>query len=317
MPINLLPQLLIIDYLEQTTLDQLAALGTEVIYLPTATQSEIWSHLPQTNVLILNSKVRVDRALAAAAPHLQLVIRAGVGMDHIEVSYLEKKGITVKNTIGANADAVAEQTIGMLLTMRHHLLRADAQVRDFQWVREPNRGHELTQKTVGIIGYGHTGSAVAKRLQGFDCRVIAYDKYTSGFANNHIEEVDLAQIFEESDVLSLHIPLTDETFGWVNDVFISRFKKPIYLLNLARGPIVSLPDLLKSLDSGKVISAALDVLPNEKLDQLTTEEQLIYEELFARENVMLSPHIGGWTFGSRENIGKMIVGHVENWIASF
>ena len=306
--------ILAIDSLQEKTLDELASLEAEVVYLPTAPKSEILPHIAKAHVLILNSKLQVNEALTKDAPNLQLVIRAGVGMDHIAVDYLEEKGIRVRNTIGANADAVAEQTIGMLLAMRHNLFRANTQVHDFQWVREPNRGVELTQKTIGIIGYGHTGSAVAKRLQGFGCRVIAYDKYKTDFGSEQVEEASLQQIFEQSEVLSLHIPLTDETRNWVDGAFLKNFRKPIYLLNLARGPIVSLPSLLRALDQGQVLGAALDVLPNEKLDQLTTEEEMLYKELFSRENVLLSPHIGGWTFESRDNIGKRIVDHVREWM---
>ncbi len=304
-------QILIIDRFRPPFIEKLGTLPIDMKYLPEADRAITMREIETAEVLILNSKVQVDREMIDAAHKLKLVIRAGVGTDHIDGAYLAQKGIQLRNCAGSNADAVAEQTVGMLLVIRNHLRRADQEVRQFLWRREENRGNELTGKTVGIIGYGNTGSQVAKRLSSFGCRILAYDKYKTGFDHAYTEEVELAQIYAEAEVLSLHVPLTAETKGWVDAAFLQQFSRPIYLLNLARGPIVKVEDLLQALDSGRVIAAALDVLPNEKMDSLADEEKKLYENLFRRPNVMLSPHIGGWTWESLQNIDDMIIEAVK------
>jgi len=263
------------------------------------------------DILVLNSKIRVDREAIDLAEKLKLVVRAGVGTDHIDGAYLAEKGIKLQNCAGANADAVAEQTMAMLLVIRNNLLRADREVRQFIWRREENRGHELTAKTVGIIGFGHTGSQVAKRLQGFGCKILAYDKYKTAFGNAYVEEVQMERIFAEADVLSLHIPLTTETRELVDSDYIARFAKPFHLLNLARGPIVHLPSLLDALNQGKIKGAALDVLPNEKMHVLSPEEKVLYQALFDQSNVIFAPHIGGWTFESLSNIEQRVLREIQ------
>lgn len=307
-------QILIIDRFRPEFIERLGELPVQLAYFPDADRKKVMEEIGEANILILNSKVKVDREMIDQAHQLQLVVRAGVGTDHIDGVYLNEKGIKLQNCAGSNADAVAEQTVAMLLVIRNHLLRADHEVRQFIWRRGENRGHELTNKTVGIIGYGNTGSQVAKRLSSFGCRILAYDKYQHGFANSYTEEVELVQIFEEAEVLSMHVPLTAETKQWVNGDFLQKFKSPIYLLNLARGPIVDIADLLTALDEGKVIAAALDVLPNEKMHLLSEEEKTLYENLFSRPNVMLSPHIGGWTFESLQNIDDMIIDAVKAYL---
>jgi len=305
---------LIIDPLTDDCIQALSQLPITLSYRPEAKREDVLALISGQEVLILNSKVQVDRTLIDAAPALRLVIRAGVGMDHIDEAYLAEKGIAARNTQGANADAVGEQTVGMLLALRQNLLRADSQVRQFQWQREANRGWELGGKTVGLIGYGHTGRAVARKLSGFRCRVLAYDKYLDGYGEVFANQSTMDEIFQYADILSLHVPLTDETRDLVNQDFLKRFRRPIMLLNLARGTIVHLPSLLAALDEGRITAAALDVLPNEKFGTLSDEERELYADLFARENVILSPHIGGWTYESRDNINHHILALVkEQW----
>lgn len=306
----------IIDRFPAYFLQALEQLPVQLSYMPDIGREEVLARMPGQHILILNSKVRVDRELIDASANLELVVRAGVGLDHFDLPYLAQKGIKVRNTPGANANSVAEQTLGMLLALRHHILRADAQVKQFQWNRAENRGHEVYGKTVGLIGYGHTGSAVAKRLAGFGCRILAYDKYLQDFGNETVEEVQMNRIFEEADILSLHVPLTEETHFLVDEAYLAAFHKPITLLNLARGPVVKLEALLAAMDTGKVQAAGLDVLENEKLHTLTPRQQKLYEDLFARDNVILTPHIGGWSFESRENICRAIVAHIREHIGA-
>ena len=302
---------LIIDRFPTNFLEALRAMPINVNYLPEAKRAEILTVIPEAEILILNSKIKVDREVVEVAKNLKMVVRAGVGLDHIDAELLAESGIRLENTVGANADAVGEQTVGMLLGLRHNIVRADRQVKNFEWKREENRGVELGGKTVGIIGYGNTGKAVAKRLAGFDCEILAFDKYVHGFEDGIVKEVELKDIFERADVCSLHIPLSDETRGWVNDDFFNQFVKPIYFLNLARGPILHLPALLKALDEGLVIGAGLDVLVNEKLHRLTPEQRGWYEQLFAHDRVIVTPHVGGWTVESLENVNNQILDYVR------
>ncbi|MFK7923023.1 MAG: NAD(P)-dependent oxidoreductase [Bacteroidia bacterium] len=303
--------LLIIDRFPVAFLDQLAALPVQFNYQPEIKRPEVLELISDIDILIMNSKVKVDQELADKANRLKLVLRAGVGMDHIDMEYLASKGIVAQNTAGANADSVGEQTVGMLLTLRHHLIRANAQVKQFDWQREQNRAAELTQKTIGIIGYGNTGKAVAKRLAGFEAELLVYDKYVSDFGHDHIKEVSLEEIYERADVLSFHVPLTSETREWVHDDLIERMAKPFMLLNLARGPIVNLDALARGLKTGKITAAALDVLPNEKMHKLSSAERSVLSELFEYENVIFAPHIGGWSHESLRNINNRLVAYVK------
>ncbi|MEL6731754.1 MAG: NAD(P)-dependent oxidoreductase [Bacteroidota bacterium] len=305
----------IIDRFPSDFLQALSRRAVDFTYQPELQREEILKILPDTEILIMNSKIQLDEEAIAKSPKLKMVLRAGVGMDHIDVDVLRSKGVRVHNTKGGNADAVGEHTLAMLLSLRHNLQRADQEVRSFEWQREPNRGREIGGKTIGIIGYGHTGKSVAQKLSGFQPRVLAYDKYLENYGDVYAEEASLEQIFLEAEILTMHVPLTSETHQWVNQSFLSQFNNPIWFLNLARGPIVHIPDLIHMLDKGKVVAAGLDVLPNEKFATLTEEERSVYQQLFERENVILSPHIGGWTFESLANINGMLLDYVDDLLA--
>lgn len=302
-----MPQILLIDAFSPHLLQQLENIGHKVDYRPEIQRDEVVSIIENYEILVLNSKVNIDKPLIDKAKKIKLIIRAGVGMDHFDLDYLAEKGIVAANTAGANADTVGEQTMGMLLALHHKIVAANAQVKQFQWIREDNRGIEIKGKTVGIIGYGNTGSAVARKLQGFECNILAYDKYKTNFGNNFVKEVNLQTIFDEADILTLHIPLTKETRNWVNHDFLHSFQKTITFLNLARGEIVVLADVNAALATGKIRAAAFDVLENEKFTTLTNSQKEIYTQLFARDNVIFTPHIGGWSLESKERIEEEIV----------
>lgn len=306
--------ILLIDSFSDKLIAELKAIATKVTYLPHATKSEILAILPNYHALILNSKIHIDKEVIDIATNLKLIIRAGVGLDHFDLPYLTQKGIEALNTAGANADSVAEHAIGMLLALRHNIVQANAEVKQFIWNREANRGGEIGGKTIGIIGYGHTGSAVARKLQGFNCKIIAYDKYKTGFGNAYVKETDMKTLFSQSDIVSLHIPLSDETRNLANTTFFNSFQKNITFLNLSRGDIIVLEDLITALDLGKVQAAALDVLENEHFFNLTERQKSLYNILFANKKVILTPHIGGWSFESKDNIEKMILEFVTQRI---
>ncbi len=301
---------LIVDEMHESIQDLLTQIGIESVYLPKASREEILNRIHDFQGLLIRSKTEVDKELIDAATQLKFIGRAGAGLDKIDVAYVESKGIEILNAPEGNRDALAEHAVGLLLSLLNNINRADAEVRNWIWDREGNRGVELSDKTVGIIGYGYMGQAFVQRLRAFDCRVLVYDKYRKGFGTKNVEEVSLDKMFAKADILSLHVPLTEETRSWINADFFNQFKKNIYLLNTARGEIVPTKDLLQLLDSGKILGAALDVLEKEKFDQLTEDQKSMFENLFRRKNVVLSPHVGGWTFASFKRINEVLVGKI-------
>ncbi len=251
--------------------------------------------------IVIRSRIQLDRDFLQHCAQLQWVARSGAGMENIDITYASAHGIHCINSPEGNQDAVGEQAIAMLLALFNNLGRADNEVRSAIWKREENRGVELAGKTVGIIGYGHMGKAFAKKLQGFDCKVLAHDKYQSGFGHGHVREVGLDGIMEMADVISLHLPLTEETHYYVDEPFINECKKPIYLINTSRGQVLKSKALLEGLESGKVLGACLDVLEFEQFnfEKLKAEElPEDFKRLCKSDKVLLSPHIAGWTHES-------------------
>lgn len=303
---------LIADEMHESILELLDELGFVVNYQPKITREELIEVIGPYHGLIIRSKTLVDKAVVDAAANLEFVARAGAGLDLIDVPYLESKGIEMLNAPEGNRDALAEHAIGLLLALLNNIVSADEEVRNWKWQREANRGVELSDKMVGIIGFGNMGQAFVQRLRAFDCRVLVYDKYKKGFGTKNVEEVTLEKLFDKADILSLHIPLTEETRSWINKDFINSFSKDIFLLNTARGEVLPTVDLLELLDSGKVIGAALDVLEIEKFDQLSMDDKVLFDDLFSRKNVILSPHVGGWTFASYKRISEVLVGKISN-----
>jgi D-3-phosphoglycerate dehydrogenase len=289
----------------------LKEIGWEAGYFPAVTREEIKKLHHGYDGLIVRSKVVVDRDLLGDNPTLKFIGRAGAGLDNLDLEYLNEKKIAVLHASEGNRDAVGEYTVGVLLSLLRNIPQADTQVLKSVWDREGNRGEEIMGKTVGIIGFGNMGQAFARRLSGFGCNVLAYDKYKTGFSGSLAKEVPMETIFDEADILSLHIPLTGETRRLVNKEFIARFKKPFILLNTARGEIVSLTDLVEALDKKQVRGAALDVLENEKLDQLTARQQQDFNSLKERSNVIFTPHIAGWTFESHIKINVALVSKIK------
>jgi D-3-phosphoglycerate dehydrogenase len=258
---------------------------------------------------VIRSKFKFDAEVLEAAPNLKWIARSGAGMENIDREIADQKGVKCFNSPEGNRDAVAEQAVGMLLSLFNHLNRADAEVRQGEWNREKNRGIELKGKTVGILGYGFMGKAFAQRLSGFGVKVIAYDKYKSGFGNKLVKEVDLKTLFEQTEILSIHLPLTEETTFMIDAKFLNQFKKDIYLINTARGKNVKTADLVSALKSGKVKGACLDVLEYEKLsfEGLKADDlPEAFQYLRQAENVILSPHVAGWTQESYVKLSEVL-----------
>ena len=259
--------------------------------------------------VIIRSRFKLDREILEKAEQLKFIGRVGSGLENIDVSYAEKKGILCLNSPEGNRVAVGEHAVGMLLSLFNHLNRADNEVRQGIWKREENRGIEIQGKTIGIIGYGNTGSAFARCLKGFDAHVISYDKYKTNFGDEFTEEVTMEEIFSTADLLSLHVPLTDETQYLVDATLLNRFNKNIFLINTSRGKIVNTGDLVAALKSGKVRGAALDVLEYEAVsfEALSSDLPDAFSYLMKSDKVILSPHIAGWTQESNIKLAKVLV----------
>jgi D-3-phosphoglycerate dehydrogenase / 2-oxoglutarate reductase len=306
-------KILITDTIHECIIPMLIKGGFEVDYLPGLGREEILNALKQYIGVIIRSKTPADRAfMDAGAPNLKFIARSGAGMDQVDLEYASKTGITLLNAPEGNRDAVAEHTVGMLLLLINKLRVADAQVRAGIWDREGNRGTELMGKTFAIIGYGFMGTAVSKRLTGFGCNVIAYDKYKIGYGSELVKETTLEEVYDQADIVSFHIPLTAETKFYVNDSFIGKFRKNIIILNTARGEIIPLESLVKNLKSGKIIATGLDVLENERMDALSPHQKNLMNEISAMDQVILTPHVAGWTVESyikiSETLGRKILG---------
>lgn len=302
-------KILIVDDLHPVFKSRAEQLGYEVDDLPEITRAETLAVISQYDGIAVRTKFKIDRELMEAAPGLKFVARAGAGLDNIDEAYAKEHHIQLLNAPEGNRDAVGEHAMGMLLSLINNHRKADIEIRNGIWDREGNRGWELKGKTVGIIGYGFMGSSMAKKLSGFDVKVIAYDKYKTGFSDAYAQECSMEEIVKHSDVLSLHIPLTGETRQMVDEEYLYHFKKDIFFINTARGEIVSTRAVLDAIKSGKILGAGLDVLEAEKFPNLA--EQPWYQELKESPKVILTPHVGGWTFDSYRKISEVLADKLE------
>lgn len=280
-------------------------------------KDELLALIPQYDGIVIRSKFKITREIIDAAPGLKCIGRVGAGMENIDVAYATSRGIVCLSAPEGNRDAVGEHALGMLLMLMNHLKRADREVRQGIWKRAENRGHEISGKTVGIIGYGNMGEAFAKRLMGFDCRVLAHDKYKTGFGKGSVTEASVQEIQQHADIISLHLPLTAETRYYLDDAFLSACRKAVYVVNTSRGQCLDTASLVKHLESGKVTGACLDVLEYEsvsfeQLDATALPAPMQY--LLGSERVILTPHIAGWTHESNYKMSRIIA---EKMIAAF
>lgn len=303
---------LIIDPMHNSIFVMLQEIGWEGEDVSGKDITSIKPLINQYEGLFVRTRTRVDEQLLGTKPTIKFVARAGAGLDNIDQEFLQKHSIKVVHASEGNRDAVGEYAIGTLLSLLRNIPRADAEVRQSIWLREENRGEELMGKTVGIIGYGNMGKAFAKRLSGFGCKVLAYDKYKQNISDEWAHEASLENLFEETDILSLHIPLTHETREMLSLEFIARFKKPFILVNTARGEIVKMSTLASGIETGKIRGAALDVLENEKLTSFTSEQQKAFTFLTHRKNVIFTPHIAGWTNESHYKINQILVQKLQD-----
>lgn len=299
--------ILFIDSVHDSMQQLLQQAGHQCDLLFNLSKEDTIKILSQYDGVVIRSKFKFTKEVIDQATGIKFIARFGAGMENIDVAYAESKGIKCLHAPEGNRDAVAEHALAMILSLFNNLIRADKQVRSGEWIREGNRGIELMGKTVGIIGYGNMGSAFAQRLKGFGVNVLAYDKYKKDFGDDFVKEVSLEQLQKEADVLSLHLPLTDETLFMVNDVFINQFSKNIFIVNTARGKVLKTDDLVKNIKSGKVLGACLDVLEYEEVSfENMNVSNPTMDYLKNSDRVVLSPHIAGWTHESNAKMAEAL-----------
>ncbi|MGC1205457.1 MAG: 2-hydroxyacid dehydrogenase [Flavobacteriaceae bacterium] len=302
-----------LDTNHELLLNQLKALGFTNHEDYKSTKEQVEANIQDFDGVVIRSRFTIDKTFLDAATNLKFIGRVGAGLENIDCDYAEKKGVYLISAPEGNRNAVGEHTLGMLLSLFNKLNKADNEVRKGKWLREENRGIELEGKTVGLIGYGHMGKAFAKKLRGFDTKVLCYDiKDNVGDAN--ATQVVLAQFQETVDVVSLHTPQTPLTLNMINSEFINQFKKPFWLLNTARGKSVVTHDLVSALKTGKILGAGLDVLEYEKgsFESLFSSDMPeAFQYLIDAKNVLLTPHVAGWTIESKEKLAQTIVDKIK------
>ena len=296
--------------------DELADLGFENHADFKSSKEIVMQKIHEFHGIVIRSRFDLDREFLEKAKNLQFIARVGAGLESIDLDFAAQQNIHLIAAPEGNANAVGEHALGMLINLMQKISEANASVKSGNWLREAHRGFEIEGKTVGIIGYGNMGTSLAKKLQGFDCEVICYD-IKEGVGNAFAQQVSLSTFFEKADIVSLHTPWTPETNRMIDFNFISKFKKPFWFINTARGKSVVTEDLVEALKSGKILGAGLDVLEYEKnsFETLFGVENRTetFDYLLQSPKVILSPHIAGWTFESHEKLAKTIVEKIKKF----
>lgn len=296
------PKVIITAYAHSSLIRGLEQRGYTVDVVEKISYAELASVIDPYEGMIVSTRINIDKGMIDKAGSLKWIGRLGSGMEIIDVAHALSKNIVCMSSPEGNCAAVGEHCLGILLSLMHNIGKAGNQVREGKWIREANRGLELGGKTIGIIGLGHTGTSFAKLLSGFGVRVLAHDKYKTGFSAGHVFEASLDEVVEESDVISFHLPLNEETHHYANDFFFSRLRKKPYFLNVSRGGVVDTDALIRALDQDLIAAAGLDVLENEELATYSSLEQERFQDLVMRSNVLVTPHIAG---SSHEALVKM------------
>jgi len=304
---------LVTDKVHPLLNEGLEQMGMTVVYEPKMPYDEVKKTVQEHNGIIINSKVICDESFLRTNKHLEFIGRLGSGLDIVDLPVAKSLGIEVIRSPEGNANAVAEHAIGMLLCLVNNIARANNEVSQLSWNREANRGIELEGRTLGIYGFGYTGSALANKLQSWGMNLITYDKYRTDIDKEapYVREVPLDELIESSDILSVHLPLTVETKGIINKGLLSKCKPGAIIINTSRGSILKTQDLLHHLKKGHISGACLDVLENEKMDQLTPNQRSVYTELLSMDQVIATPHVAGWTQESLVKIAQYLLNKIS------
>jgi D-3-phosphoglycerate dehydrogenase len=309
--------ILIVDSIHEYLLNKIQRLGYNIEIDEKSSKKEIEHKIDKYQGVIIRSRFKIDKKFLDKAINLKFIARVGAGLESIDIDYANQKKIRLISAPEGNRNAVGEHALGMILSLFNNLKKADLEIRQGKWLREANRGIELEGKTVGLIGYGNMGNAFAKVLKGFDVKVICYD-IKPNVGNQNAKQVSLKELFEKTDILSIHTPHNELTNHLINKHFINQFKKPFYIINTARGTAIKTDDLVEALKNNKILGACLDVLEYEKLsfENFFTDNNLpeTFKYLTQSNKVLLTPHIAGWTVESKYKLAKTIADKIEVFI---
>lgn len=300
-------KIIVTDKVHYSLSERLNKYGFTTVTKEGITRNELIEILPEFEGIILRSRIIFDKELVERGINLRFIARAGSGMENIDTACAESKGIVCINSPEGNRDSVGELALGLVLSLLHNINKSAIETKNGKWNRKINRGNELKNKIIGIIGYGNTGSAFAKKIQGLDVEILAYDKYKTGFTDKYVKEVEMSEIFKYADIVSLHIPLNEETKYLANNNFFNSFYKTIIFINTSRGPIVNTAALADAIKTGKVKAAGLDVLEyeNTAFESLSIDND-IYDFLCKNDNVIITPHIAGLSYESEERHAEIL-----------